>query len=88
VKIGILRHRQNLTMRMSMLRFTRLINAFSKKVETSPPPSRSTSAGVTDHVWTLDALIGLLDAAERVPVLRGSYRQTRERREAARRVLD
>jgi IS1 family transposase len=97
--------RQNLTMRMSMRRFTRLTNAFSKKVEnlaaavslhfahynlcrvhktlgTTP----AVAAGVTDHVWTLNELIGLLDAAERVPVRRGSYRKTRERRAQAREV--
>ena len=90
--------RQNLTMRMSMRRFTRLTNAFSKKVEnlaaavslhfmhynfcrvhktlgTTP----AVAAGVTDHVWTLDELIGLLEAAERVPVKRGRYAKTRER---------
>jgi IS1 family transposase len=97
--------RQNLTMRMSMRRFTRLTNAFSKKVEnlaaavslhfahynlcrvhktlgTTP----AVAAGVTDHVWTLNELIGLLDAAERVPVRRGSYRKTRERRAQAREI--
>ena len=37
------------------------------------------AAGVTDHVWTLDELIGLLEAAERVPVKRGRYAKTRER---------
>jgi len=41
------------------------------------------AAGVTDHVWTLNELIGLLEAAESVPVRRGSYRKTRERRAAA-----
>lgn len=100
--------RQNLTMRMSMRRFTRLTNGFSKKVENlaaavslhfmhynfcrvhkSLSPSRGArrtpamAAGVTDHVWTLDELIGLLEEAERVPVKRGSYRKTRQiKREA------
>jgi hypothetical protein len=37
-------------------------------------------AGLTDHVWTLDELIGLLEAAERVPMKRGRYAKTRERR--------
>ena len=86
--------RQNLTMRMSMRRFTRLTNAFSKKVEnlaaavslhfayynfcrvhqtlgTTP----AVAAGVTDHVWNLDELIGLLEAAEATPVKRGSYQK-------------
>jgi IS1 family transposase len=97
--------RQNLTMRMSMRRFTRLTNAFSKKVEnltaavslhfahynlcrvhktlgTTP----AVAAGVTDHVWTLDELIGLLEAAEATPVRRGAYRKTRERRAQAREI--
>jgi IS1 family transposase len=91
--------RLNLTMRMSMRRYTRLTNAFSKKVEnlaaavalhfmhynfcrvhqtlgTTP----AVAAGVTDHVWKLDELIGLLEDAERVPVKRGRYATTRERR--------
>jgi IS1 family transposase len=75
--------RQNLTMRMSMRRFTRLTNAFSKKIEnlaaavslhfmhynfcrvhktlgTTP----AVAAGVTDHVWTLAEVVGLLEASE------------------------
>jgi IS1 family transposase len=94
--------RQNLTMRMGMRRFTRLTNAFSKKVEnltaavslhfmhynfcrvhqtlgTTP----AVAAGVTDHVWKLDELIGLLEAAESVSVKRGSYAKTRAVKRAA-----
>jgi IS1 family transposase len=88
--------RQNLTMRMSMRRFTRLTNAFSKKVEnltaavslhffhynfvrvhktlgTTP----AVAAGVSDHVWTLSELVGLLEEAEATPIRRGSYAKTR-----------
>ena len=94
--------RLNLTMRMSMRRYTRLTNAFSKKVEnlaaavslhfayynfcrvhqtlgTTP----AVAAGVADHVWKLDELIGLLEDAERVTIRRGSYRKTREVRRLA-----
>ena len=94
--------RQNLTMRMSMRRFTRLTNAFSKKVEnlaaavslhfayynfcrvhktlgTTP----AVAAGVTDHVWKLDEMIGLLEQAEATPVKRGSYAKTRAVKRAA-----
>jgi hypothetical protein len=71
--------RQNLTMRMSMRRFTRLTNAFSKKVENlehavalhfmhynfcrvhqSLRVTPAMEAGVSDHVWELEELIGLL----------------------------
>lgn len=94
--------RLNLTMRMSMRRYTRLTNGFSKKVEnltaavslhfmhynfcrvhqtlgTTP----AVAAGVTDHVWKLDELIGLLEAAEATPIRRGRYAKTRERRAAS-----
>jgi IS1 family transposase len=75
--------RQNLTMRMGMRRFTRLTNAFSKKVENlahavalhfmhynfcRPHQSldRKTTpamaSGLTDHVWTLEEVAGLLDS--------------------------
>ena len=92
--------RQNLTMRMSMRRFTRLTNAFSKKVENLAAavslhfafynycrPHQSLggktpamAAGLEDHVWTVDELIGLLSAAEATPIKRGAYRKTRERK--------
>jgi hypothetical protein len=97
--------RQNLTMRMSMRRFTRLTNAFSKKVENlaaavslhfayynfcrphktlsephGPRLTPAMAAGLTDHVWPLSELIGLLEAAEATPIKRGSYAKTRERR--------
>jgi hypothetical protein len=71
--------RQNLTMRMKMRRFTRLTNAFSKKVENLEAAialhfmhynfcrihqtlrvTPAMEVGVTDHVWTLDEVIGLL----------------------------
>jgi IS1 family transposase len=73
--------RQNLTMRMSMRRFTRLTNAFSKKVENHAHAvalhfmhynfgrvhqtlrvTPAMAAGVTDHVWEIGEIVGLLDA--------------------------
>lgn len=72
--------RQNLTMRMSMRRFTRLTNGFSKKIENHGhaialhfmhynfcrvhktlrvTPAMET--GLSDHVWTLEELVGLLE---------------------------
>lgn len=80
--------RQNLTVRMSMRRYVRQTNGFSRKVEnlhaavalhyahynfcrphitlTKRAPGRypttpAMAAGVTDHVWTMEDLIGLLD---------------------------
>jgi IS1 family transposase len=72
--------RQNLTMRMSMRRFTRLTNGFSKKIEMhahsvalhfayynwckihqSLRVTPAMEAGLSDHVWTLEQLVGLLD---------------------------
>lgn len=69
--------RQNLTMRMSMRRLTRLTNAFSKKwenmekalalhfayynfcrVHQSLRVTPAMEAKITDHVWTLDELVG------------------------------
>ncbi len=71
--------RQNLTMRMSMRRFTRLTNAFSKKVENHAAAvalhfmhynfarihqtlrvTPAMAAGVTDHVWEIGEIVGLL----------------------------
>jgi len=71
--------RQNLTMRMSMRRFTRLTNAFSKKVENHEAAvalhfmhynfvrihqtlrvTPAMEAGVADHVWTLEDVVGLI----------------------------
>jgi hypothetical protein len=71
--------RQNLSMRMSIRRFTRLTNAFSKKVENHAAAvalwfmyynfcrvhqtlrvTPAMEAGISNHVWTLDELVGLL----------------------------
>jgi IS1 family transposase len=73
--------RQNLSMRMSIRRFTRLTNAFSKKVENHAAAvalwfayynfcrvhqtlrvTPAMEAGLTDHVWSLEELVGLLDS--------------------------
>jgi IS1 family transposase len=71
--------RQNLTMRMSMRRFTRLTNGFSKKIENHHHAlalyfmyynfcrvhqtlrvTPAMEAGISDHVWNLSELVGLL----------------------------
>lgn len=71
--------RQNLTMRMSMRRLTRLTNGFSKKwenlnkalalhfayynfckVHQSIRVTPAMEAKITDHIWTIDELIGML----------------------------
>jgi IS1 family transposase len=71
--------RQNLTMRMQMRRFTRLTNAFSKKIENHIAAialhymyynfcrvhqalriTPAMSAGLADHVWTVDELLKLI----------------------------
>jgi IS1 family transposase len=71
--------RGNLTMRMSMRRFTRLTNAFSKKLENlqhalalhfmwynfgrvhqTVKMTPAMAAGVADHPWTIQELVGLL----------------------------
>jgi IS1 family transposase len=71
--------RQNLTMRMGMRRFTRLTNAFSKKLENHGHAvalhfmhynfcrvhktlrvTPAMEAGLTDHIWSLEELLGLL----------------------------
>ena len=73
--------RQNLTMRMSLRRFTRLTNGFSKKVQNHAhaiavhfmhynfarihKTLRATpamAAGVSDHVWSLEEIVGLLNS--------------------------
>ena len=72
--------RQNLNMRMGMRRFTRLTNAFSKKVEKhehaialyfmyynfcrihqSLRVTPAMEAQVTDHVWTIEDVVALID---------------------------
>jgi len=72
--------RQNLTMRMSMMRFTGLTNGFRKKIDNLEAAvalhfmhynfcrihktlrvTPSMEAGITDHVWTLEKTINLID---------------------------
>jgi IS1 family transposase len=71
--------RQNLTMRMSIRRFTRLTNAFSKKIKNHAAAvalyfmyynfgrvhqtlrvTPAMEAGVSDHVWSIEEIVGLL----------------------------
>jgi hypothetical protein len=75
--------RQNLTMRMKMRRFTRLTNAFSKKLENhlwsvslhfmhynfcrvhqTLRVTPAMEAGVADHVWSIEEVVGLLSSSE------------------------
>lgn len=71
--------RSNLTLRMGMRRFTRLTNAFSKRVEnhrrmvalfflyynfcrvhSTLRVTPAMEAGISDHIWTIEELCGLL----------------------------
>jgi hypothetical protein len=71
-------------MRMHMRRFTRLTNAFSKKVENHMAAvalhyvwynfarihrtlrvTPAMQAGIANHVWSLEEIVGLLDAADK-----------------------
>jgi hypothetical protein len=84
--------RSNLTMRMSMRRFTRLTNAFSKKVENHAHAvsmhfmfynfgrihktlriTPAMSAGITDHVWSLEEICEL--DVQAAPAKRGPYKK-------------
>jgi hypothetical protein len=77
--------RQNLTMRMSMRRFTRLTNGFSKKIENHGHAvalhfmhynfvrvhktlrvTPAMEAGLTDHVWSMEELVSLLETKQRI----------------------
>jgi len=83
--------RQNLTMRMSMRRFTRLTNGFSKKIENLEHAvalhfmfynfsrvhktlrvTPAMEAGISDHVWTLEEIAGLVK--DEAPKKRGPYK--------------
>lgn len=90
--------RANLTLRMSNRRFTRLTNAFSKRlrnlkasldlgytyynwcrVHQTTRVTPAMEAGLTDHVWTVAELVGILEAEERAAIgtpanKRGPYR--------------
>ena len=76
--------RQNLTMRMSMRRFARLTNAFSRKLEmhahsvalhfmhhnfvkihSTLRTTPAQAAGVTDRLWEIEDLVGLLEAVKK-----------------------
>lgn len=75
--------RQNLNIRRGVRRFTRLTNAFSKKLDNlchivaiyfayynfcrihqTLKVTPAMEAGLTDHVWSFEALLGLLADAE------------------------
>ena len=89
--------RQNLTMRMHMRRFTRLTNAFSKKVENHAHAvalhfmfynfvrvhqtlrvTPAMEAGIADRLWTIEDIVGLIDAAAPAPKKRGPYKTKKE----------
>jgi hypothetical protein len=72
--------RQNLNMRMGMRRFTRLTNAFSKKIENHCHAlalyfmfcrihkrlkvTPAMAAGVTDKLWSMEDIVALIDARD------------------------
>lgn len=45
------------------------------RVHTALNTTPAVAAGVTDHIWSLTELIGLLEDAEHVPIKRGPYKK-------------
>ena len=85
--------RSNLSIRMQVRRFTRLTNAFSKKLANHAAAfalymmfynfgrvhqtlriTPAMAAGVSDHVWTVEEIVSLLDVNV-VPMKRGPYKK-------------
>ena len=86
--------RSNLTIRMINRRFTRLTNAYSKKlanhehafallamhykfarVQKALRVTPAMEAGVSDHVWTYQEIIEMVDAFTPKPGPRGPYKK-------------
>jgi len=86
--------RANLTIRMMNRRFTRLTNAFSKKLENHEHAfslfamhynfarvhktlrvTPAMEAGVTDHVWNMEEIVEVVDAATPKSGKRGPYQK-------------
>lgn len=85
--------RANLTIRMANRRFTRLTNAFSKKLENHEHAfslfamhynfarihktlrvTPAMEAGVSDHVWTMEEIVEVVEAATPKLAKRGPYK--------------
>ena len=81
-------------MRMSMRQFTRLTNAFSKKIDNhihalslyfvwynfcrthkAHKLSPAMAAGVTDRLWSMEDIAGLVEARAPKPGRRGPYKR-------------
>ena len=81
-------------MRMGMRRFTRLTNAFSKKLDNHVHAlalyfvfynfvrihktlrmSPAMAAGITDRLWSLEDVVGMMDAMAPAPKARGPYKK-------------
>lgn len=88
--------RQNLNIRMGLRRFTRLTNAFSKKIDMhvyalslyfvfynfvrthkAHKLSPAMAAGVSDKLWSMEDIVGLIDARAPKPGKRGPYKKNR-----------
>ncbi|MCB9861291.1 MAG: DDE-type integrase/transposase/recombinase [Phycisphaeraceae bacterium] len=86
--------RNNLTIRMHMRRYTRLTNAFSKKlynlqcaisihfmyynfcrVHSSLRVTPAMEAGIADHVWDIEELVGLLERVEAEQIEAGAMKR-------------
>jgi IS1 family transposase len=86
--------RHNLSMRMGMRRFTRLTNAFSKKIQNHAAMvaiyavhynfarihktlriTPAMACGLSDHVWTLEEIVTMVDSYTPAPKPRGPYKK-------------
>ncbi len=86
--------RMNLSIRMQNRSFTRLTNAFSKKLDNhihalalyfafynfcrihqTLRVTPAMAAGITDRLWSLEDIVGRIDAAKPVPAKRGPYKK-------------